>query len=73
MDVEDMTRRSHMLQRLFEKMRPWLEAMGASDDPRGEFLSMLEDRVSLLEVEVGRLRGLDRSDGSVSTSSLGSE
>lgn len=62
-----------MLQRLFEKMRPWLEVMGASDDPRGEFLSMLEDRVSLLEVEVGRLRVPDRADGNASTSSFGSE
>jgi hypothetical protein len=51
-----------MLERLFEKVRPWVEAMGGADeDPRGEFLLMLETRVSLLEDEVAR-RGSDRSD-----------
>jgi hypothetical protein len=38
-----------MLQRLFEKLRPWAEAVAALDDPHGEYLLMLEDRVSRLE------------------------
>ncbi|MBI1651363.1 hypothetical protein [Hyphomicrobium sulfonivorans] len=62
-----------MLQRLFEQVRPWLEAMDVSDDPRGEILSMLESRVSLLEGEVARWRGLEGSDACASTNSFGSE
>lgn len=53
-----------MLERLFEKVRPWVEAMDGADDPRGEFLLMLETRVSRLEDEVARLRGSDGSDAS---------
>jgi len=53
-----------MLERLFEKVRPWVEAMDGADDPRGEFLVMLETRVSRLEDEVSRLRSSDRSDAS---------
>jgi hypothetical protein len=51
-----------MLQRLFQKLRPWAEAVAALDDPHGEYLLMLEDRVSRLEGEVGRLRGSDKTD-----------
>lgn len=53
-------KRSQMLERLFAKVRPWVEAMDGSDDPRGEFLLMLETRVSRLEDEVAR--GSEGSD-----------
>jgi hypothetical protein len=53
-----------MLERLFEKVRPWVGAMDGADDPRGEFLLMLETRVSRLEDEVARLRGSDGSAAS---------
>lgn len=45
-----------MMQKLIEKFRPWAEALAALDDPKGEYLLMLEDRVSRLEGEVERLR-----------------
>jgi len=63
-DQHKGTKRSQMLERLFEKVRPWVEAMDGADDPRGEFLLMLETRVSRLEDEVARLRGSDGSDAS---------
>lgn len=50
-----------MLERMFEKVRPWIEAMDGADDPRGECLLMLETRVSRLEAEVARLRSPDAS------------
>jgi hypothetical protein len=53
-----------MLQRLIEKFRPWAEAVAALDDPHGEYFLMLEDRVSRLEGEVGRLRESDKTDPS---------
>jgi hypothetical protein len=45
-----------MLQRLFEKMRPWAEAMAGLDDPQGEYLLSLDERVRRLEAKVERLR-----------------
>lgn len=45
-----------MLQRLIEKLRPWEEALASLDDPRGEYLLGLEDRIRRLEGEVERLR-----------------
>lgn len=65
-----------MLQNLFEKIRPWLEAMDGADDPRGDFLLMLEDRVSRLEGEVGRLRESGKTDPNAAltpTSGAGTE
>ncbi len=53
-----------MLERLIEKVRPWVEAMDGADDPRGEYLLMLEARVSRLEDEVARFRGSDGSNAS---------
>lgn len=46
-----------MFERLMEKVRPWLQAMEGMDDPQGEYLEMLENRVSRLEKEVAHLRG----------------
>jgi hypothetical protein len=46
-----------MLQKLIEKLRPWEEALAGLDDPHGDCLLILEDRISRLEGEVERLRG----------------
>jgi hypothetical protein len=63
-----------MLQRLFEKLRPWAEAVAALDDPHGEYFLMLEDRVSRLEGEVGRLRGSVKTEaGAAMTPTSGAE
>lgn len=45
-----------MLQRLIEKLRPWEEALASLDDPRGEYLLGLENRIHRLEDEVKSLR-----------------
>jgi hypothetical protein len=52
-----------MLQRLIEKLHPWGEAIAALDDPLGDQLSRLEDRVSRLEGEMQALRKPRPSDG----------
>jgi hypothetical protein len=45
-----------MLNGLFEKFRPWAEALADLDDPRGEHLLNLDERVRRLEAEVEQLR-----------------
>ena len=45
-----------MLQRLIEKLRPWEEALASLDDPRGEYLLGLENRIRRLEGEMESLR-----------------
>ncbi len=45
-----------MLQRLIEKLRPWGEALASLDDPQGEYLLGLENRILRLEGEVESLR-----------------
>jgi hypothetical protein len=45
-----------MLQRLIEKLRPWGEALAGLDDPRGEYLLGVENRIRRLEGEVKSLR-----------------
>ena len=45
-----------MLQRLIEKFRPWAEAMAGMDDPHGEYLLCLDERVRRLEAKVEQLR-----------------
>lgn len=45
-----------MLRRVIEKLRPWGEALASLDDPRGEYLLGLEDRIRRLEGEVESLR-----------------
>jgi hypothetical protein len=45
-----------MLQRLIEKFRPWAEAMAGLDDPQGEHLLSLDERVRRLEAKVEQLR-----------------
>ena len=44
-----------MLNGLFEKFRPWAEALADLDDPRGEHLLNLDERVRRLEADVERL------------------
>ena len=45
-----------MLQRLIEELRPWGEALASLDDPQGEYLLGLENRIRRLEGEVESLR-----------------
>jgi hypothetical protein len=52
-----------MLQRLIAKLRPWGEAIAALDDPYGDLMSRLDDRVSRLEGEMQALRKPRQSDG----------
>lgn len=42
--------------RLIERFRPYLEALSALDDPQGDYLFRLEERVRRLEAEVRALR-----------------
>ena len=44
-----------MLQRLLAKWRLWEEALAGMDDPQGEYLLNLDERVRWLEAEVERL------------------
>jgi hypothetical protein len=44
-----------MLKRFWQSLNDWAEALGM-DDPRGEYVFRLEDRVSKLEREVEGLR-----------------
>jgi len=45
-----------MLQRLLARWRLWEEALAGMDDPRGDYLLNLEERVCRLEGEVAHLR-----------------
>ena len=45
-----------MLQRLLARWRLWEEALAGMDDPQGEYLLSLEERVCRLEGEVENLR-----------------
>jgi hypothetical protein len=45
-----------MLQRLLARWRLWEEALAGMDDPQGEYLLSLEERVRRLEGDVENLR-----------------
>ena len=45
-----------MLQQLLARWRLWEEALAGMDDPQGEYLLSLEERVRRLEGEVENLR-----------------
>ena len=45
-----------MLQRLLARWRLWEETLAGMDDPQGEYLLSLEERVRRLEGEVENLR-----------------
>ena len=45
-----------MLQRLLVRWRIWEQALAGMDDPRGEYLFSLEERMHRLEGEVEHLR-----------------
>lgn len=51
-----------MLDRLIEAFRSWAQAVATLDDPRGEYLLTLEDRISRLESEVRSLRRADKME-----------
>ncbi len=59
-----------MLQKLIEKFRPWGEALAGLDDPHGDFILQLEDRISRLEGEVQRLRGSAATDAAPATAGV---
>lgn len=44
-----------MLEKLKEKLRPWGEALAGLDDPQGEYLAYLENRILRLEERVEQL------------------
>lgn len=46
-----------MLQRLMAKWRLWEEALAGMDDPQGEYLLNLDERVRRLEAKVEQLHG----------------
>lgn len=45
-----------MLERLLDKLRHWDKALAGIDDPQGEYLLRLEDRVLRVEQEVDSFR-----------------
>jgi hypothetical protein len=45
-----------MLQRLMARWRLWEEALAGMDDPQGEYLLNLDERVRRLEAKVEQLR-----------------
>ena len=45
-----------MLQRLLARWRLWEEALAGMDDPQGEYLLNLDERVGRLEAKVEQLR-----------------
>ena len=45
-----------MLQQLLARWRPWAEALAGMDDPQGEYLLALDERVRRLEDVVVNLR-----------------
>ncbi len=58
-----------MLQRLLARWRPWAEALAGIDDPQGEFLLGLEERVRRLEDVVVNLRTPLPADAAVEVTS----
>lgn len=51
-----------MMQRLSEKLRLWGDALAGMDDPLGEYLLNLEERVRRLECEMEQLPKLPTSN-----------
>lgn len=58
-----------MLQRLLARWRPWAEALAGMDDPQGEYLLSLEERVRRLEDVVVNLRTPLPADAAVEVTS----
>ena len=58
-----------MLQRLLARWRPWAEALAGMDDPQGEFLLYLEERVRRLEGVVMDMRTPLPADAAVEVTS----
>ncbi len=52
----DVNRKLDMLKHWFAKCRRWVEAIEGLDDPHGEHLARLEERIRRLERDVGELR-----------------
>jgi hypothetical protein len=52
----------HMMERLSAKLRLWGDALAGMDDPLGEYLLNLEERVRRLECELEQLPKLPTSN-----------
>jgi hypothetical protein len=46
-----------MLRRLFARWRDWVEALAGIDDPMGEYLLGLDERIRRLEGQVAQKHG----------------
>lgn len=46
-----------MLRRILERFRDWGEALAEIDDPMGEYLLGLDERIRLLEGQVAQIHG----------------
>lgn len=55
---DDCSRQASLMQRLSRQLHIWGEAMAGLDDPLGDYLSRLDERVRRLEGEVQELREL---------------
>jgi hypothetical protein len=58
-----------MLQQLLARWRPWAEALAGMDDPQGEYLLALDERVRRLEDVVVNLRTPLPADAAVDVTS----
>lgn len=54
---DDRPREAALLHRVSRKLHLWGQAMAGMDDPLGDYLLRLEERVRRLEGEVQQLRG----------------
>lgn len=55
---DDRPPEASLLHTLSRKLHRWGQAMAGMDDPRGDYLLGLEERVRRLEGEMQQLRGL---------------
>ena len=62
-----------MLQRLLARWRLWEEALAGLDDPRGDYLLNLEERVCRLEGEVEHLRRPLSADAAAAVKPTGAQ
>jgi hypothetical protein len=59
-----------MMQRLSAKLRLWSNALAGMDDPLGEYLLSLEERIRRLEGEVALLRESASANAAAAVSML---
>ena len=59
-----------MMQRLTAELRLWGEALAEMDDPQGEYLLNLQERVRRLEGEVEQLRNMPSANAAAAESMM---